>query len=72
MNQCGICARPPRLGEAPQRIRLSAEDMADKKYPAPKSPGLYQCCQECFDGYLPVVAARLGLTAETIPHDHCV
>ena len=72
MNVCGICGRAPRPGEGSNRIRLVVEDMADKKYPAPKTAGLYQSCKDCFDEYLPVVAKRLGHTAESIPHDHCV
>jgi hypothetical protein len=72
MNVCGICGRSPRPGEGSNRIRLAVEDMADKKYPMPKTPGLYQCCKDCFEEYLPIAAKRLGHTVESIPHDHCV
>jgi hypothetical protein len=72
MNICGICKRPPRAGEDHARMRLTAEDMKDKQYPEPKTPGLYQCCQDCLKAYLPVVAARLGFTPESMPHGHQV
>lgn len=64
MNVCPICKRAPRVGEGHRRIRLTAEDMHEKKYPVPKTPGLYQCCEECHAEYLPVVAHRLGKKVE--------
>jgi hypothetical protein len=67
---CGVCEKGLRAGENPRRVRLTAEDMADQKYPARKVPGLYSACPECFDNYLAVIATRLGKTPETMAqHD---
>lgn len=69
--QCGVCKKLYSREDAPQRrLRLAVEDMADKKYPEPKKPGLYVACEECRDLYLPVIAARLGKAVEDMGH-HC-
>ncbi len=69
---CGICKRPPRPGDDLKKIRLHQDDMVDKKYPEPKAPGLYQCCPECYDLYLPHVAARLGKTHDQMGHNDAI
>ena len=69
---CGICKRAPRVGDPMKRIRLTEEDMADRQFPADKQPGLYSCCSECHAEYLPVVAERLGKSADEMSHHDCV
>ncbi len=67
---CGICRRALRGDDNPKRVRLDAADMKDMKYPTGKEPGLYSACSDCHELYLPVVAARLGKTVETMAtHD---
>lgn len=70
MNICGICKKGKRDGDQGGRIRLAAEDMRDEKYPAPKEPGLYSCCGECLENYLPIVGKRLGHTVGRLPYNH--
>lgn len=68
MQICGICKRPPRIGEPSMRIRLTRDDMLMMRHPEGKQPGLYMCCCDCHAEYLPIVAARLGYTADSIPY----
>jgi hypothetical protein len=68
---CAVCERNVPDGDCMSRLRLTAADMQGKQFPRDRKPGLRgHCCQECRNVYLPVIAARLGKTAEEMSaHD---
>lgn len=66
---CGVCRRPPRMGDTLELLRLKDGDIeaAGKLPPVGFKPACYLACSECIELLRPAIAGRLG-----IPVEHCV